>query len=419
MKPHWLALCCLLASRRAVRMEKRRLVRQIGSPDNAVAVEAARMLRARGWGFGEDITLHKADLRGANLRGANLIGANLHEADLKEARLQLAFLVGAALQRADLRGANLQGADLKEARLRGANLIGADLYAVRFLEADLQGAFLVEAALQGADLRGANLGGANLEDASLHWAKLHTEAMGEERLGYARARFDEETILPDRSRWTPGTDMSRFTRPWHPDFWYSDNPRSPAYQGGGAGQRTIPRLRRSQSVKERQALLDDLRAGDLLRGVPLSRADLRGAHLEGADLGRAHLGQVNLQGAQLSGASLQEACLWRANLLGAHLEQANLQGADLREADLQGADLQRANLQGADLEGANLQGAVLEGAGFDEETILPSYPSRWTPDTDLTHFTDPDHPSFWRSNNPASPAFRGWEYNHDTEGDVS
>jgi len=33
------------------------------------------------------------------------------------------------------------------------------------------------------------------------------------------AQFDEDTILPDGTHWTPETDMTRFTNPKNPDFW--------------------------------------------------------------------------------------------------------------------------------------------------------------------------------------------------------
>ena len=74
---------------------------------------------------------------------------------------------------------------------------------------------------------------------------------------------------------------------------------------------------------------------------------------------------------------------------------------NLQEADLRGANLQEANLWGA-----NLQGADLGGATFDENTMLPDG-TKWTPGTDMGRFTDREHPDFWRSDDPASPAYRG------------
>ena len=98
--------------------EKKRLILQMGSPDRGFAVEAARTLKARGWGFEKDDSLHGANLTGADLRGANLQDANLQRADLTGANLQNTVLALANLQKvylskADLRGAFLAGADLR------------------------------------------------------------------------------------------------------------------------------------------------------------------------------------------------------------------------------------------------------------------------------------------------------------------
>ena len=66
----------------------------------------------------------------------------------------------------------------------------------------------------------------------------------------------------------------------------------------------------------------------------------------------------------------------------------------------------RADLASADLFGADLMYANLTGADFAEDTRLPDG-THWTPDTDITRFTDPDHPRFWRSDDPESPAYGG------------
>jgi hypothetical protein len=119
---------------------------------------------------------------GIDMTGTDLLGADLQEADLREANLLGAYLWEANLQGAGLHGANLDYAMLIRANLRGANLQRADLSYAR---------------LQGADLSHANLQGADLTN----------------------ALFDETTILPDDTLWTPDTDMARFTDPMHPDFW--------------------------------------------------------------------------------------------------------------------------------------------------------------------------------------------------------
>jgi hypothetical protein len=56
--------------------------------------------------------------------------------------------------------------------------------------------YLYDGTLHGANLSGANLAGADLRGASL-----------------ARIKADEETILPDGSRWNEGTDWRQFTHP--------------------------------------------------------------------------------------------------------------------------------------------------------------------------------------------------------------
>jgi hypothetical protein len=126
----------------------------------------------------------------------------------------------------------------------------------------------------------------------------------------------------------------------------------------------------------------------------------------GKDHVGAELAMVNLQGAFLGGANLQ----------GAQLSGANLQGADLRWSNLQRAELAMANLQGAVLIKTNLQEADLEEATFDEQTTLPDG-THWTSDTDMTLFTNPGHPEFWRSDDPTSPAYRGDDANHEANHD--
>jgi hypothetical protein len=102
----------------------------------------------------------------------------------------------------------------------------------------------------------------------------------------------------------------------------------------------------------------------------------------------------------LTDGSLRRANLWGANLQEAFLIEANLQQTFLAEANLQGALLTGANLQGACMWGANLQGASLlaanlQGAYFNKDTTLPDG-TKWTPDTDMARFRDPNHPDSWR-----------------------
>jgi hypothetical protein len=207
------------AERRATAREKRRLILQMGSPNNTFAVEAARILWARDWGYGKDASLCGAILDKANLQGATLVKVNLEEAVLIEANLQEADLNVATLEAANLIRANLQKADLTQANLREAYLEEANLQEADLEMADLEEARLLEANLQGANLAGANLAMANLSEANLAGASLRATGL------------DEDTTLPDDSRWTPDTDMARFTDSDHPDFWRSSWRDSPAYRG--------------------------------------------------------------------------------------------------------------------------------------------------------------------------------------------
>ena len=117
---------------------------------------------------------------------------------------------------------------------------------------------------------------------------------------------------------------------------------------------------------------------------------------------------------------LKDGTLVGANLWKANLARADLGWAILWYTNLEGADLRKANLEGADLHDANLEGAELQGATFDENTVLPDsdydsdteeHSSTWTPETDMTRFTDTNHPDFWRSGDPDSPAYRGEDTN--------
>ena len=161
----------MLYQHRETEREKRRLILQMGSPDNAFAREAVRALRSHGWLH--DGSLKRASLGGANLQSADLGDANLQEANLVNANLQGAFLADANLQEAFLGGANLQEAELRRANLQEASLFGANLQRAYLADAKLQGAYMRDAKLQEAELRRANLQGAELRDANLRGTKYN------------------------------------------------------------------------------------------------------------------------------------------------------------------------------------------------------------------------------------------------------
>lgn len=146
---------------REIKQLKQRLIGEADSKSNETAKSAVDWMRREGWLTGDDGLLKGADLNGANLK------------------------------RASFPQAYLKGADLMGANLEGANLHGVNLEGVNLIDANLEGAYL-----GGTNLKGAYLIGANLEEA---------------QLGFA--------TLPDGTKWTTDTDMSRFTDENHPDFW--------------------------------------------------------------------------------------------------------------------------------------------------------------------------------------------------------
>jgi hypothetical protein len=166
-----------IEQRERTETEKARLIGEMGSGVNGVAVAAAEKLWQRGW------------LGDGSLQGANLGAANLREAELWNA--------------------NLREIDFAYADLQGAKLIQVDLQGTNLGRANLQGVNLIE-----ADLRRADLSWANLEVADL-----------------GRVKFDRNTTLPDGTRRMPKIYFRRFTNRDDPDFWRSDNPASPAYRG--------------------------------------------------------------------------------------------------------------------------------------------------------------------------------------------
>ena len=114
----------------SILQEKKRLILQMGSPDNAFAIEAVRQLNAKGWLFDgslEDVNLINANLSGANLSGANLYEANLSNANLSNANLERAFLGPGNLSNANLSNANLSGISMMSLNLSNANLSNANL----------------------------------------------------------------------------------------------------------------------------------------------------------------------------------------------------------------------------------------------------------------------------------------------------
>lgn len=194
---------------RAERERKAEWIVQMGSPDNAFAVEAARQLRARGWLEDGSLrgarllgaNLQRADLVGADLQGASIWNANLEGAEFRGASLQGAFFTGSNLQGADFRNANLQEGSLQNANLQGANFEEANLHRVDLLEANLQGANLRHANLRVVRLWAANLQGADLSHADLHGALCLAPEQLRQAGTLQGATLPDGTKLPDDDTW--------------------------------------------------------------------------------------------------------------------------------------------------------------------------------------------------------------------------
>jgi len=206
---------------RRIEQLKKDLVRNAGKSTNSVAKDAVDDLRHYGWLTGENGLLKGTKLWDANLEGAKLGQANLKDAELVNANLGGAKLWVSNLKGAKLTGANLKGADLVNANLGGAELWVSNLKRAKLTGANLKGATLMGANLEGVTLMGANLGGATLTDANLKGAKLGQANLKGANLTGANLQdttLYTSTTLPDGTKWTPDTDMTRFTDPDHPDY---------------------------------------------------------------------------------------------------------------------------------------------------------------------------------------------------------
>jgi hypothetical protein len=160
----------VLDDRREQKMEKERLILQMGSPNNGTAMEAVRVLRSRGWlsdGSLNGAFLEAADLSHCNLTDSKLHGANLNQVKLNGAMMKKADLTAAMLSNAQFQDAELIDSIFDQATLYGAQLQNANLSNCSFKGANLLNANLRGAMLYGADLTDANLRNADLTDATL------------------------------------------------------------------------------------------------------------------------------------------------------------------------------------------------------------------------------------------------------------
>lgn len=120
----------------------------------------------------------------------------------------------AALETLDeLRQYNL----LEKGILRTIRLSGLDLHGVDLSFIDVQGGQVAGVNLSGATLSFSNLSGANLQGSDLRGADLRHALLLDADL--QDVQFDETTVLPDGTGWTPHVDTQRFTDQAHPESW--------------------------------------------------------------------------------------------------------------------------------------------------------------------------------------------------------
>lgn len=187
-----------LTTLRAEARQKEELIFQMGSDENVTARAAVKMLKHKSWLT--DGSVKGADLRAANLKETDLRDANLEQADLRSVNLEQANLRGANLEQANLDSANLSGVNLENANLEQAYMWNANLEGTSLVGANLERAYMWDVNLEGAYLWDANLERAYLGDVNLEGADLM------------------DATLPDGTKWTPETDMARFTDPSYPDY---------------------------------------------------------------------------------------------------------------------------------------------------------------------------------------------------------
>lgn len=207
-----------LSEQRINRTQKQELIFRLGSNENVVAREAARMLRHKKWLQDGSINLAflgEANLENCDLNHAKLEAAHLWKANLAGANMKFVVAPHVRLGYANLRGAkmfqtNFREAILTEASLQSSEVWDSELTAASMKKCDLEGATLWGSILAGADLQHAKLYRADLQKCDLRGANLAFAMV--ERTLFIKA------VLPDGTEWSEGIDIGRFTDPEHPQF---------------------------------------------------------------------------------------------------------------------------------------------------------------------------------------------------------
>lgn len=207
------------------RNEMKNLIIQMRNANNATALSFLNQINTHGWlengalkGMNlSGSNLQKGNFCNANLQGVNFKNSNLRESDLTYANLQDIDLRGSDLQASKLLHTNLQKAYLKHSNLQDTHIEKVNLKGAIILVSSFQNALIYESNLEQAQLLGCNLSnatinkcnlkGAALANSNLKGANLFTNL---EHLNMFGVECDENTTLPDGTKWTADVDWSQF-----------------------------------------------------------------------------------------------------------------------------------------------------------------------------------------------------------------
>ncbi len=200
-----IAFTVLIIDRLAVIRErttyKTRLLEQLSSRTNSIAINAAEQLWANDWWTDDtfvNMRLVRADLRGVDFGKANLTGVIFSDDRYGSARFDANTILPdetAWTEDSDLdqftnpahpnywRGYGLRGKDLTFEDFSNANLLNADIR---------------DANLRHADFNSADLRGSRFENAKT------------DNMDLTGAKFNNKTILPDGKPWTSNDDWKSF-----------------------------------------------------------------------------------------------------------------------------------------------------------------------------------------------------------------
>ena len=230
------------AERRATKALQEQLIRQVGGRGNDTALTALDHMRDEGWLH----LLDQADLRGANLANVDLSSINMGQRidlspqDLSQANLSNATLIyvdfhdmysdSMNLNDSDIRSSNFEGAQLEDFTMARCDASGCNFKNAELLRANLRNTFFHGADFRHTVLIDSDLTGAQFGEYIYYWDEPDGDSVTSRP-----ARFDETTILPDKSFYDPAKgleQLERFTDAEHPDYWRSSFERSPAFRGG-------------------------------------------------------------------------------------------------------------------------------------------------------------------------------------------